>query len=175
MTKARRIASSIAIACAAIACERAPDGDATARRTAQDARRVIDSLGLASGDTVYQRRVADLARRARLVPIDSTVHLLVAIPRTPDSSLHVIRQAYGCQGMILLRQHGAAAWQRALNRVTDSLVAAGFAYETEVQRMEGAPGPPLEFSGPNGCGGDASIPPVPDSLAREPFPMPRKG
>lgn len=172
MTIVRRIVShALLLACAA-ACQSPPGGGAAGtERSARQRRLATDSALLAnSDDTTYRRRLADLVRRSALVPIDSTARLIAALPRTPDAALHVVRQALGCQGMVLLHAHGAAAWQRAYDRATDSLVAAGIDYATQMQRMESADGPPLEFTGPGACGEDLSKPPVAESLAREPLP-----
>ena len=68
-------------------------------------------------DTVYQRRMHDLARRTLLVRTDSLARLYAMIPHTPVADLWRIRQAMGCEGLLLIYNHGAAAYTRASNRL----------------------------------------------------------
>lgn len=137
----------------------------------------VDSTTLATTtDTVLRRRLSDLRRRALALPIDSTARLYAAIPQTADSSLSALRQALGCQTMILVTQGGSAAHRRATERMRDSLVRTGFAFERQEARMENAGGAPLAFTSGESCGLSRTIVPLPDSLDREVLPtryMPR--
>lgn len=119
-------------------------------------------------DTVYQRRMRDLARRTLLVPTDSLARLYVMIPHTPVADLWRIRQAMGCVGLLLIYNHGAAAYKRASNRMVDSLGRAGFNVMKADDVSLSAPGPLLTF-GIDNCGENLALKPrVPDSLSNYP-------
>jgi hypothetical protein len=129
-----------------------------------------DSAALATTtDTIYQRRLRDLIRRARLVPVDSLARLYASIPSTPDSALHGVRQEIGCEGLRLMATYGQAAQLRAFGRMEDSLERSGFDYQREAERMLSANGPLLHIR--NGdCGVTFPRSRLPDSLYYEVHP-----
>ena len=96
-------------------------------------------------DTVYRRRMRDLARRSLLVPTDSLARLYAAIPRTPVADLWRIRQAMGCAEVILISKHGVAAFKKANYRMVDSLIRAGLDVRNADDRSLSAPGPLLSL------------------------------
>ena len=119
-------------------------------------------------DTVYQRRMRDLARRALLVPTDSLARLYVIIPRTPVADLWRIRQGIGCEGAILMAKHGVAAFTRANDRMSDSLERTGLDVGKANDLSLSAPGPLLAL-GVGTCGENIwPKPGVPDSLSNYP-------
>lgn len=122
----------------------------------------------ATTDTVYRRRLEDLIRRSRLVPTDSLARLYAAIPSTPDSLLHWVRQEIGCEGLRLVTVHGMAANLRAFRRMEDSLERSGFDYRIQAERMLAARGPLLQIR-KGDCGVD-SYRMLPDSLDSEVYP-----
>ncbi|MEO5817250.1 MAG: hypothetical protein ABIT20_18430 [Gemmatimonadaceae bacterium] len=119
-------------------------------------------------DTVYQRRMRDLARRTLLVPTDSLARLYAMIPRTLVADLWRIRQAMGCVHITQMSKHGAAAYKRATNRMVDSLERTGFDVMKADDVSLSAPGPLLTFAIDN-CGENLALESrVPDSLSNYP-------
>ena len=119
-------------------------------------------------DTVYRRRLQDLIRRSRLVPIDSLARLYASIPGTSDSVLHRVRQEIGCEDARLHSEHGQAALLRAFRRMEDSLERSGFDYRFQAERMLSASGPLLQLR-KGDCGVDFKRR-LPDSLNYEVYP-----
>lgn len=157
-----------------VACSQAQVREVPTRSPARvfPDRLAAESLGVASAsDSVYVRRMLDLIRRARAVPTDSLARLYAAIPQTPDSTLYVLRQEIGCEGVRLAVAHGSAALGRAMGRMRDSLMHSGIDADYQADRMLKAPGPLRQF-GPGICGVTLPIRRLPDSLELEP-PGPR--
>ncbi len=119
-------------------------------------------------DTVFQRRMRDLARRTLLVPTDSLARLYGSVRGTAVADLWRIRQAVGCQDALLMAKHGVAAFKRANERMKDSLRTGGVNADETTETFLSAPGP-LMTLGLDTCGETIwPKPGVPDSLSNYP-------
>jgi hypothetical protein len=102
-----------------------------------------ESISLArSTDTTYVRRMRDLDRQSRLVPIDSLARMYAAIPGTPGALRAPLRQEMSCELLRLNVRYGRPATTRAFDRMRDSLVRRGidaYRLEEDVLAASGTP------------------------------------
>jgi hypothetical protein len=124
-----------------------------------------ESLALArETDTIYKRRMLDFIRRSRLVPTDSLTRLYIVIPETPRSELWRIRVAIGCENFRLGRMYGLMPWERAFDRMIDSLERSGVNMKHLEETQLAAPGEPMTI-GQRTCGEEVfQLPTLPDSI-----------
>ena len=135
------------------------------------ARVRAESLAVArSTDTIYQRRMADLIRRSRLVRTDSIARLTVALASGTLEERRRVRDALVCETYVQIRTNGAAAFRRGEERMLDSLRRTGFDPRPTSDRAMTLEYPAGMTPGGSCLHAAGAIPRVPDSLARDIYP-----